>query len=100
MCGLLNVVTRPLGGWIVDLLYPVVGVEGKKFWMIFVCSIYAIYSDYIGAAVQGIVLICMGAIPTIPISALIGATAVAAIFTEAASGANFVVVRETVSSLV
>lgn len=35
MYGLLNVVTRPLGGYIADFLYPRVGIEGKKFWMIF-----------------------------------------------------------------
>lgn len=34
MYGLLNVVTRPMGGFIGDLLYPVAGIEGKKFWMI------------------------------------------------------------------
>ena len=34
MYGLLNVVTRPLGGYIGDRLYPVVGVEGKKYWVI------------------------------------------------------------------
>jgi NNP family nitrate/nitrite transporter-like MFS transporter len=34
MYGLLNVVTRPLGGYIADSLYPVAGIEGKKFWMI------------------------------------------------------------------
>ena len=38
MYGLLNVVTRPLGGYISDLLYPRVGVEGKKYWMLF-CTI-------------------------------------------------------------
>jgi NNP family nitrate/nitrite transporter-like MFS transporter len=35
MYGLLNVITRPVGGYIGDLLYPRIGVEGKKFWMIF-----------------------------------------------------------------
>jgi NNP family nitrate/nitrite transporter-like MFS transporter len=35
MYGLLNVITRPLGGYIGDWIYPVLGVEGKKFWMIF-----------------------------------------------------------------
>lgn len=35
MYGLLNVVTRPLGGYIADFLYPRVGIEGKKYWMIF-----------------------------------------------------------------
>ena len=34
MYGLLNIVTRPLGGYIGDCLYPVSGIEGKKFWMI------------------------------------------------------------------
>lgn len=34
MYGLLNVVTRPMGGLIGDWLYPVAGVEGKKFWLI------------------------------------------------------------------
>jgi NNP family nitrate/nitrite transporter-like MFS transporter len=41
MYGLLNVVTRPLGGYIGDCLYPVLGVEGKKFWMIF-CKTHAL----------------------------------------------------------
>jgi MFS transporter, NNP family, nitrate/nitrite transporter len=35
MYGLLNIVTRPVGGYIADMLYPRVGVEGKKYWMIF-----------------------------------------------------------------
>jgi MFS transporter, NNP family, nitrate/nitrite transporter len=35
MYGLLNIVTRPLGGYIADWLYPHAGIEGKKFWMIF-----------------------------------------------------------------
>ena len=38
MYGLLNIVTRPLGGYISDLLYPRVGVEGKKYWMLF-CTV-------------------------------------------------------------
>lgn len=42
MYGLLNVVSRPLGGYIADSLYPVVGVEGKKFWMIFCIVLDAI----------------------------------------------------------
>ena len=35
MYGLLNIVTRPLGGYIADSIYPVLGVEGKKYWMLF-----------------------------------------------------------------
>jgi len=35
MYGLLNVITRPMGGYIADILYVRAGVEGKKFWMIF-----------------------------------------------------------------
>jgi MFS transporter, NNP family, nitrate/nitrite transporter len=42
MYGLLNIVARPLGGYIADSLYPVVGVEGKKFWMIFCIVLDAI----------------------------------------------------------
>jgi len=34
MYGMLNVVTRPLGGYIGDRLYPAAGIEGKKFWLI------------------------------------------------------------------
>jgi NNP family nitrate/nitrite transporter-like MFS transporter len=34
MYGLLNVVTRPLGGFIGDLIYPVAGIEGKRWWQI------------------------------------------------------------------
>ena len=44
MYGLLNVVTRPLGGYIGDRLYPVVGVEGKKYWMIFCISSFYLIS--------------------------------------------------------
>jgi NNP family nitrate/nitrite transporter-like MFS transporter len=80
MYGLLNVVTRPLGGYIGDLLYPVLGVEGKKFWVI-TCGL-----------VQGIVLITIGFVPHINVHALIAAVAVSAIFTDAGNGANFAVV--------
>jgi len=92
MYGLLNVVTRPLGGYIADMLYLRVGVEGKKYWMLFCKVPFAVEANLIGAGAQGIVLICIGAITTIPIHALIGAMAVAAIFTEASNGANFAVV--------
>lgn len=36
--GLLNIAARPLGGLIADQIYPRLGVEGKKYWMIF-CKI-------------------------------------------------------------
>jgi len=46
----------------------------------------------LGACVQGIILICIGAIQTNNVHGLVGAFAVVAIFTEAGNGANFAVV--------
>ena len=43
MYGLLNVVTRPMGGYIADKLYPLMGVEGKKFWMLLCIFLVAKY---------------------------------------------------------
>jgi hypothetical protein len=40
MYGLLNVITRPMGGYISDCIYPIAGVEGKKFWLITCISSY------------------------------------------------------------
>jgi len=45
MYGLLNVVTRPLGGYIADNLYHHVGVEGKKFFMIICMALYCNFSN-------------------------------------------------------
>jgi len=80
MYGLLNVVTRPLGGYIGDLLYPVAGVEGKKYWVI-ACALF-----------QGIILTTIGFLPNMTVYQLIGAVAAAAVFTDAGNGANFAVV--------
>ena len=33
--GLLNIVTRPLGGYIGDVIYRFYGTKGKKAWIIF-----------------------------------------------------------------
>jgi len=41
----LNVVTRPLGGYIADNLYHHVGVEGKKFFMIICMALYCNFSN-------------------------------------------------------
>jgi len=45
MYGLLNVVTRPMGGLIGDWIYPLAGVEGKKLWMI-ICEIPLIAKQF------------------------------------------------------
>ena len=34
MYGMLNLITRPLGGYIGDLIYPIAGIEGKRIWQI------------------------------------------------------------------
>ena len=92
MYRLLNVVTRPLGGYIADRLYPVVGIEGKKFWLITCITLEMRMLTMKGGLAQGITLTTIGFIPNIKIHSLIAAVAVAAIFTDAGNGANFAVV--------
>lgn len=80
MLGLLNVVTRPLGGYISDLLYDrFKTTKVKKFWLLF-CG-----------AMEGIFLLWIGLVPAskLPIHGLIGALGVMCIFMEAGNGANF-----------
>ena len=94
MYGVLNVLIRPLGGFIADCLYPVAGIEGKKYWTItcIYTSPYMQTLNYEGGFIQGIVLTTIGFIPNINIYSLIGAVAVSSVFTEAGNGANFAVV--------
>ncbi len=81
MMGLLNVVTRPLGGFISDILYHhFKSTKAKKFWMLF-CGV-----------VQGIFLIWIGFRPHLSIAGLITALSFMALFMEMANGANFAVV--------
>ncbi|CCH42869.1 putative membrane protein [Wickerhamomyces ciferrii] len=81
MLGLLNVVTRPLGGWISDLLYArFKTTKVKKFWLLFL------------GAMEGIFLIWIGLVPSLSVHGLIGALGVMCIFMEAGNGANFALV--------
>lgn len=80
MLGLLNVVTRPLGGYISDLLYArYKSTRVKKFWLLF-CGL-----------MEGIFLLWIGLVPAskLSIHGLIGALGVMCIFMEAGNGANF-----------
>ena len=45
--GLLNIVTRPLGGYLGDLIYRFYGTKGKKAWTIF-CSLIMGVSFFAG----------------------------------------------------
>jgi NNP family nitrate/nitrite transporter-like MFS transporter len=82
MFGLLNVVTRPLGGFIADIIYKVSGrsLWAKKFWIHFV------------GVMSGIFCIVIGKLDPHNLSEMIGLIAVMAIFLEAGNGANFALV--------
>lgn len=80
MIGLLNVITRPLGGIISDLVYRSFNTtKAKKLWLLF-CT-----------AMQGIFLIWIGFIPESKMSVhgLIASFSVMCIFMEAGNGACF-----------
>ncbi|CAF3800296.1 unnamed protein product [Rotaria socialis] len=74
--GLLNLITRPLGGYISDLLYQSKGLNAKKWWLIFL------------GVMQGIFFILIGFM-NLNIYHLIGMMTGLAIFMEAANGAIF-----------
>ncbi|CBX97183.1 hypothetical protein IAQ61_007405 [Plenodomus lingam] len=82
MFGLLNVVTRPLGGFIGDLIYKATNKNlwAKKFWIHFV------------GVMSGIFLIVIGKLNPHKLDEMIGLIAVMAIFLEAGNGANFALV--------
>ena len=80
MIGLLNVVTRPLGGIISGYLYKTFKTtRAKKFWLLF-C-----------ACMQGIFLIWIGFVPSSKLSlhGLIASISVMCVFMEAGNGACF-----------
>ncbi|KAF1847620.1 nitrate transporter-like protein [Cucurbitaria berberidis CBS 394.84] len=82
MFGLLNVITRPLGGFIGDLIYKWTNhnLWAKKFWIHFV------------GVMSGIFLIVIGKLDPHNLHEMIGLIAVMAIFLEAGNGANFALV--------
>ncbi|KAF2714539.1 nitrate transporter-like protein [Pleomassaria siparia CBS 279.74] len=82
MFGLLNVITRPLGGFIGDLIYEWTNhnLWAKKWWIHFV------------GVMSGILLIIIGKLDPKDLDTMIGLIAVTAIFLEAGNGANFALV--------
>jgi NNP family nitrate/nitrite transporter-like MFS transporter len=82
MFGLLNVITRPLGGFIGDLIYKWTNhsLWAKKLWIHFV------------GVMSGIFLIIIGALDPKDLDTMIGLIALMAIFLEAGNGANFALV--------
>ncbi|KAF2757862.1 nitrate transporter CrnA [Pseudovirgaria hyperparasitica] len=79
MFGLLNVVSRPLGGVIADVIYRATGgsLWGKKLWIHFV------------GCVAGIFAIIIGVLDPHHLPTMIGLVAGMAMFMEAGNGANF-----------
>jgi NNP family nitrate/nitrite transporter-like MFS transporter len=82
MFGLLNVVSRPAGGFVGDLIYKYTGgsLWWKKMWIHFV------------GVVAGIFLIVIGQLDPHDLNTMIGLVAGMAMFLEAGNGANFALV--------
>ncbi|KAF1917512.1 major facilitator superfamily domain-containing protein [Ampelomyces quisqualis] len=82
MFGLLNVVTRPLGGFIADKIYVATNgsLWAKKLWINFV------------GVVAGLMCIVIGKVNSHDQDTMIGLVALMAIFLEAGNGANFALV--------
>lgn len=82
MFGLLNVITRPLGGFTGDLIYKWTNhsLWAKKLWIHFV------------GVMSGIFLIVIGKLDSHDQPTMIGLVALMAIFMEAGNGANFALV--------
>lgn len=82
MFGLLNIVTRPLGGFIADLLYKSTGQNlwAKKLWI-----------NFLGI-MTGTMAIIIGKLDPHNLGEMIGLIALMAIFLEAGNGANFALV--------
>jgi NNP family nitrate/nitrite transporter-like MFS transporter len=82
MFGLLNVVTRPLGGFIADKIYGATGgnLWAKKLWINFV------------GVIAGLMCIVIGKVNSHHQDTMIGLVALMAIFLEAGNGANFALV--------
>jgi NNP family nitrate/nitrite transporter-like MFS transporter len=82
MFGLLNIVSRPLGGFMGDLVYKWTNhnLWAKKFWINFV------------GVMSGVFLIVIGKLDPHNRPEMIGLVALMAIFLEAGNGANFALV--------
>ncbi|KAK6582519.1 hypothetical protein PZA11_004927 [Diplocarpon coronariae] len=81
MFGLLNVVCRPMGGVVADIIYHYTGaVWGKKLWIVF-CGV-----------TTGCFELAIGLVNPYSEANMFGLVAGLAVFMEAANGANFAVV--------
>lgn len=82
MYGLLNFVTRPLGGFMGDLIYKYTNgsLWAKKVWVHFLC------------VMSGTFMVVIGQLNPHKLETMIGLIALAAIFMQAANGANFALV--------
>ncbi|KAF1968466.1 nitrate transporter-like protein [Bimuria novae-zelandiae CBS 107.79] len=82
MFGLLNVITRPAGGFFGDLIYRASGhnLYYKKYWIHFV------------GVMSGVFLIVIGKLDPKNLDTMMGLIALMAIFLEAGNGANFALV--------
>ena len=82
MFGFLNLVTRPLGGVVADLLYRSMGrsLWAKKAWIV-ACG-----------CVAGALLIVIGTLDPRGLPTMIGLVALMALFLEAGNGANFALI--------
>ena len=82
MFGLLNVITRPAGGFLADLIFKWTNhsLWAKKFWIHFV------------GVMSGIFLIVIGQLDPKSLDTMIGLIALMAVFLEAGNGANFALV--------
>lgn len=82
MFGLLNVITRPAGGFIADYIFKVTNhsLWAKKMWIHFV------------GVISGVCLIIIGQLDPHNLDTMMGLIALMAIFLEAGNGANFALV--------
>jgi NNP family nitrate/nitrite transporter-like MFS transporter len=82
MFGLLNIVTRPAGGFAADLIFKWTNrsLWAKKFWIHFL------------GVMTGIFLIVIGQLDPHDLNTMMGLIALMAIFLEAGNGANFALV--------
>lgn len=82
MFGLLNIVTRPAGGFFADLIFKWTkhNLWAKKFWIHFV------------GVLSGIFLVVIGQLDPHNLNTMMGLIALMAIFLEAGNGANFALV--------
>lgn len=78
--GLLNIITRPLGGVISDFLYKSRPVYVKKYWMLF-----------LGIA-EGAFFMLVGFLPNMDVFQLIGVLSCVAVTMEMGNGANYALV--------